>query len=70
MAVGLHPIDVPALEHTVAGGESIAVAIAAAAPGDTILLGDSVYQFSLVIGLFMGFVTLGVGLWAEATDRP
>jgi Ca2+-transporting ATPase len=34
------------------------------------IFAHGVWQQVIVIGLLMGFLTLGIGLWGEATDRP
>lgn len=34
------------------------------------IFAHGLWQQVIVIGLLMGFLTLGVGLWGEATDRP
>ena len=34
------------------------------------IFAHGVWQQVITIGLLMGFLTLGVGLWGEATDRP
>ncbi len=39
-------------------------------PPDESIFAQGVWQQVLFIGLRMGFLTLGVGLWGEATDRP
>ncbi|MCP3975367.1 MAG: cation-translocating P-type ATPase [bacterium] len=39
-------------------------------PPDESIFAQGVWQQVLFIGLLMGFLTLGVGLWGEATDRP
>jgi Ca2+-transporting ATPase len=39
-------------------------------PPDESIFAHGVWQQVIVIGLLMGFLTLGVGLWGEATDRP
>ena len=39
-------------------------------PPDESIFAHGVWQQVIFIGLLMGFLTLGVGLWGEATDRP
>ncbi len=34
------------------------------------IFAHGLWQHVIVIGLLMGFLTLGIGLWGEATDRP
>ncbi len=34
------------------------------------IFAHGVWQQVIIIGLLMGFLTLGIGLWGEATDRP
>jgi Ca2+-transporting ATPase len=39
-------------------------------PPNESIFAHGIWQQVIVIGLLMGFLTLGVGLWAEADDRP
>ncbi len=39
-------------------------------PPDESIFAQGVWQQVIFIGLLMGFVTLGLGVWAEATGRP
>jgi len=39
-------------------------------PPDESIFAHGVWQQVIFIGLLMGFLTLGVGLWGDATDRP
>ncbi len=39
-------------------------------PPQESIFAHGLWQQVIVIGLLMGFLTLGVGLWGEATDRP
>ena len=39
-------------------------------PPSESIFAHGVWQQVIFIGLLMGFLTLGVGLWAEAADRP
>ena len=39
-------------------------------PPNESIFAHGVWQQVITIGLLMGFLTLGVGLWGEATDRP